>query len=134
MEAKYQETYAKWEQFVLQHQKTVLTEIVAEDATFHSPVVWSPQKGKALTEMYLQGAGIVLEQGFHYTRKVFSPSGDYWVLEFASMIGEVSVEGVDMVQLNDEGKIIDFKVMVRPLKGMQALQNAMAEMLTKLRG
>ncbi len=104
---------------------------MAEEVVFHSPVVWAPQQGKAITKLYLLGAAHVLANDFHYTRKIVD--GFHWGLEFSCQVGEVTVKGIDLVTLNEAGKIIDFEVMVRPLKAVNVVHEAMGKMLEQLK-
>ncbi|MBW2423421.1 MAG: nuclear transport factor 2 family protein [Deltaproteobacteria bacterium] len=125
-----------------------LDEILAEEVVFHSPIVHSPQKGRALTKLYLMAAYSVLpgdatnESGvegeteekagsFRYVREVFGAQDA--VLEFVTEIDGIVVNGVDMIRWNDAGRIVDFKVMVRPLKAIQKVHAQMAAMLERLK-
>ncbi len=125
-----EQTWHHWHQFTEKHDLALLDQMLAEEVVFHSPVVWTPQKGKSITKLYLSGAGQVLER-FQYVRKVVD--GRDWVLEFSAQVGDIHVKGVDIIQLNDQGQIIDFEVMVRPLKAINALHQAMAQMLEMLK-
>ena len=107
-----------------------LAAIIHEDAVFHSPVVHTPQEGKAKVFAYLHAAAHVLgNDSFHYVRQIVD--GDTAVLEFALVLDGIQVNGVDMVRWNAEGKIEDFKVMVRPLKAVNKVWEKMGEMLAK---
>ncbi len=107
---------------------TKLEDLLADDVVFHSPVVHTPLEGKAITLMYLQSAGVVLNNGnFRYVREVVGESDA--VLEFVTELDGIHVNGVDMIRWNDEGKIIDFKVMVRPLKAIQSVHAMMGQQL-----
>jgi len=98
---------------------------------FYSPVVFSPQRGKAITALYLAGADQVLNNGgFRYISEALSEDGA--VLEFEAEVDGITINGVDMITFDAEGKIREFKVMVRPLKGMEVLRARMAEMLEAL--
>ena len=115
------------------HDAAGLDAQLAEHVVFRSPVVHTPQEGKAITMAYLTAAGQTLGgDTFHYTR-IFD-CGDKAVLEFECVMDGISVNGVDMIEWDDQGKITDFKVMVRPLKGMQAVHAAMGAMLAKMKG
>ncbi|MEL1251807.1 nuclear transport factor 2 family protein [Aurantiacibacter gilvus] len=105
-----------------------LAELIAEDAVFHSPVMHTPQHGKVLVMQYL-GAALMLfsQHGFHYVRKLID--GENAALEFAAEIDGVHVNGVDLIAFDSEGMIKDFKVMVRPLKAIEAVR---AKMLAQL--
>ena len=121
----------EWHQLIEDRNTAGLDDALADDAVFHSPIVHTPQEGKALTKLYLTGAFHVLANtDFRYVREV--ASGDHAVLEFVTEVDGITVNGVDMIEWNDEGKIVDFKVMIRPLKAVHLLHQKMAEMLKKL--
>ncbi|HWS25112.1 MAG TPA: nuclear transport factor 2 family protein [Xanthomonadales bacterium] len=118
----------QWHQLVRERNPRGLDALLADEVVFHSPVVHTPQVGKALTRMYLMAAFKVLAgPAFHYVREVVG-SHDA-VLEFQTEIDGVHINGVDMMRWNDAGQIVDFKVMVRPLKAITALQQQMAALL-----
>ena len=122
---------AAWHRVVEGRDPAELDALLDDDVVFHSPVVFTPQRGKALTAMYLHAAFHVLNnETFHYLREVVGPRDA--VLEFASVIDGVQVNGVDMIRWNDAGRIVDFKVMVRPLKAINMLHAKMAAMLQRL--
>jgi len=102
----------------------------ADDAVFHSPVVHSPQEGKAKVMMYLLSAAKVLgNDSFTYVREIID--GNDALLEFTSEIDGIKINGIDLIQFDDSGKIIDFKVMVRPVKAVNKLWEMMAAQLQK---
>ena len=108
-----------------------LDDILAEDAVFHSPVVHTPQEGKQLTKLYLSAAIMVLGgSNFTYVREVIGDSDA--VLEFTAEVNGVHINGVDMVHWNADGKIDDFKVMIRPLKAVNLLHGLMRQMLGQM--
>lgn len=103
---------------------------MADDVVFHSPVLHTPQKGKALTTMYLSAAFYVLsDKDFVYKREVLQ--NNQAVLEFEAVVDDIVVNGVDMIECNEDGEITDFKVLIRPLKGLQILQEKMFELLSQ---
>lgn len=115
-----------------EHTAEGLSRILADNVVFRSPVVHTPQEGKAITMAYLLAAGETLgNDSFRYTR-VFD-CGDKAVLEFETEMDGVLVNGVDMIEWNSDGQITDFKVMVRPLKAIQAVHAAMGAMLAKMK-
>jgi len=125
-----EQTIKKWHQILDSKDLSQLKSMLADDVVFHSPVLHTPQKGKALTTMYLSAAFYVLsEKGFEYKREVLQ--NNQAVLEFEATIDGIIVNGVDMIECNDCGKITDFKVLVRPLKGLQIVQQKMFEILNK---
>ena len=106
-----------------------LRDLLAEDAVFHSPVVHTPQEGADKVFTYLHAASHVLGgDDFRYLREIVD--GDQAVLEFQSSLDGIQINGVDIIRWNDEGKIQDFKVMVRPLKAINKVWEKMAAMLT----
>ncbi len=117
-----------WHRMIQERDATALDEVLADDAVFHSPVVHTPQQGKALTKLYLSAAIMVLGNAdFRYVREVIGESDA--VLEFTCEIDGIQINGVDMIHFDAEGRIDDFKVMVRPLKAVNLLHRLMAQML-----
>ncbi len=130
MNELYESQLTKWHDFIISGGQDVasLAEILDEQVVFHSPVVWTPQEGKAITLKYLIAAAQVL-QDFKYIRTL---SGDNSVgLEFSARVGETTVIGIDLIEFNQEGLITDFEVMVRPARALQTLAEAMREELAK---
>ena len=106
----------------------LLSAQLTDDAVFHSPVVHSPQEGKAKVMMYLLSAAKVLgNDSFTYVREIID--GNDALLEFTSEIDGIKINGIDLIRFDDSGKIIDFKVMVRPVKAVNKLWEMMAAQL-----
>ena len=111
----------------------LLSAQVADDVVFHSPVVHSPQEGKAKVMLYLLSAAKVLgNESFTYIREIID--GQDALLEFTSVIDGIHINGIDLIRFDDEGKIIDFKVMVRPVKAVNKLWEMMAAQLQAATG
>lgn len=107
-----------------------LAEIICEDAVFHSPVVHTPQEGRDIVVAYLAAAGKTLgNESFQYLREIVD--GENAVLEFATEMDGVDVNGVDIITFDRQGKIKDFKVMVRPLKAVNKVWEMMAAQLDR---
>jgi ketosteroid isomerase-like protein len=105
-----------------------LDALLAEDAVFYSPAVFTPQQGKALTAKYLKSAAKLFhDTDFHYVEQWYSQHSA--ILEFAATVNGVYVNGIDMIHWNDDEQIASFKVMLRPFKGLQVIMPAMAELL-----
>jgi SnoaL-like domain len=121
-----------WHDFVRRRDPGILEKLLADDVVFHSPVVHTPQRGRAITLLYLRGAMEVLgSPAFRYEREI---RGDRdALLEFATEIDGITINGVDLIRWDDAGRIVDFKVMVRPLKAIQVLHQKMGELLAKLK-
>jgi len=122
------DTLATWHELVRTGDAGGLDRLLAENAVFHSPIVHTPQAGKALTRRYLAAAfQVFFQPGFHYVREVVGERDA--VLEFEMVIDGVTVNGVDMIHWDAEGRIDDFKVMIRPLKAIELIHARMAAML-----
>jgi ketosteroid isomerase-like protein len=105
-----------------------LDRLLADDVVFRSPVVHAPQKGKPITAKYLKSAMLLLgNPSFRYVETWLSERSA--VLEFETQLEGLYVNGVDIIHWNDDDKIISFKVMVRPLKAINILHQAMAQAL-----
>ncbi len=131
-----------WHLFVKGDFPGGLDELLAEDVVFYSPVVFTPQKGKEITKFYLAAAGSTFsgentEQtagfpaaSFRYVKEVVS--GNCAVLEFESEVDGKYVNGVDIITCNEAGKIIEFKVMIRPLQAVNVMHQQMKAMLEQM--
>ena len=121
----------KWHKVIESNNLELLNEIIADNAIFSSPVVFKPMEGKEMTMMYLHAAGESFNmEKFEYTKEIHD--GMNSVLEFETYIDEISVNGVDMIEWNEDGKISNFKVMIRPYKAVQKVQEKMIEALDNL--
>jgi hypothetical protein len=121
----------QWHEGLISNDPKLLDEILDESCVFTSPIVFKPIEGKEMSKLYLMGAGQTFDMDrFEYVRELVD--GLDSVLEFETYIGDISVNGVDIIRWNDEGKIIDFKVMIRPLQAIGALQKKMSEALDNL--
>jgi hypothetical protein len=114
------------------HDAAELSAMLHDDVVFLSPIVHTPQRGKAITMMYLGAAGQTLGgDNFRYAR-IFD-CGDKAVLEFETEMEGVLVNGIDMIEWDEAGLITEFKVMVRPLKAIQTVHGAMKAMLEEMK-
>lgn len=141
----------KWHSHLRGELPGGLDELLDDEVVFHSPIVFSPQEGKALTAMYLRaafqtlpgdGAAPIGTDGggtgdgtadagrFRYTKEVMS--GDTAVLEFETTVEGTWVNGVDIIRCNDEGRIVEFRVMLRPLKAINLVHAQMKAMLEQM--
>jgi len=123
---------AAWHEMVKSKNAAGLDDLLADDVVFHSPIVHTPQAGKPLTKLYLTAALYVLNNGsFQYRREVISDNNA--VLEFSAVVDGITINGVDMITWNADGRIMDFKVMIRPLKAINLIHRLMGEMLQKIK-
>jgi len=117
-----------WHALVRSRDPSGLGALIAEDAVFISPVVHTPQRGKVLTMAYLAAAfRVFVNPTFHYVREIRGSSDA--MLEFETEIDGVLVNGVDIIKWNEQGKIVEFKVMIRPLRAINLIHARMAAML-----
>ena len=131
----------QWHQHMAGQLPGGLDALLDDECVFLSPIVFTPQRGKELTKLYLGAAGQVFpgdaasketkKSSFHYVREVVQ--GHDAVLEFETMIDGTQVNGVDMIKCNDEGRIVEFKVMIRPLKAINLIHAQMKAMLEQMK-
>ncbi len=142
-----------WHRFLRGELPGGLDVLLDDDVVFYSPIVFTPQRGKAVTSLYLQAAAQTLpgegdptgvdaartegdapmgaSSGFRYTKKVLA--GDTAVLEFETTIEGTYVNGVDIIRCNDAGRIIEFRVMIRPLQAVNLVHWQMGETLERMK-
>ncbi|MGB0711349.1 MAG: nuclear transport factor 2 family protein [Gammaproteobacteria bacterium] len=136
------ENIKKWHDHIKGEFPGGFDELLADDVIFYSPIVFSPQKGKDLTTLYLMAAGntfggdqsrdgTLQESSFKYTKEVLD--GNQAILEFETQIDGKYVNGVDIITFNSEGKISEFKVMIRPLQAVNIIHEKMQEMLKQFK-
>lgn len=118
MNKDYSNQLALWHDFVRTQNPEILNELLADEVKFHSPFVWKPKEGKMITTHILLTVAKVFEE-FRYVREILDENN--WALEFEARLGDFSMRGIDLIKLNDDGKIIDFEVMIRPANALQAL-------------
>jgi ketosteroid isomerase-like protein len=119
-----------WYDYMRRHDGSGLDDMLAEDAVFESPVVFTPQRGKPIVMAYLTAASKVLgSDSFRYTGEWRGDNSA--ILEFENEVDGISVNGIDMIWWNEDRKITRFKVMVRPLQAVNKLHQMMGEMLAK---
>ena len=121
----------QWYRIAQTADSDALHAALAEDAVFHSPVVHTPQRGRHKVYLYLGAAFQVLNNdAFHYVREVENATDA--VLEFETEIDGIIINGVDIIRWNSDGQIVDFKVMIRPLKAINLIHQRMASMLESM--
>jgi hypothetical protein len=121
---------AHWHTLMQARNSAGLKALLADDVVFHSPVVATPQVGKPITTAYLSAAMHVFgNDTFKYVREIVNADGA--VLEFELEIDGIRINGVDMMRWNDNHQLTEFKVMLRPLKGVNIIHQKMGEMLAK---
>jgi len=143
-------TVADWHRYLQGQLPGGLDELLHDDVVFHSPIVYTPQEGKAITKLYLEAAGQTLpgdrpegddatggglgddrSGGFRYTKEVLA--GHVAVLEFETTVEGKYVNGVDIIRCDDAGRIVEFRVMIRPLQAVNLVHRQMAAMLESMK-
>lgn len=128
---------ARWHQYLRGDLPGGLADLLADEVVFYSPVVHTPQRGKQITVRYLEAATAALAgddadgdpaRAFRYTKQVLA--GDTAVLEFETSLHDTYVNGVDIIACDDAGRIVEFRVMMRPLRAIQAVHEEMGRRLT----
>jgi hypothetical protein len=124
-----------WREIVAGEQPEALGGLLADDVVFYSPIVYSPQHGKAVTTMYLSAAaqtlpGDPVHGAFHYTKQVLD--GDVALLEFETTVVGKYVNGVDIIRCDNAGHIVEFRVMIRPRQAINAVHDQMQAMLASM--
>ena len=157
--ASIDDVIARWKRHLKGDDPHALDELLADDVVFYSPIVYTPQEGKEITKMYLLAAGQTLpgdpasgadgpagagsdpdtsaakaggSGAFRYTKEVLA--GDTAVLEFETTVQGKYVNGVDIIRCNDEGRIVEFRVMLRPLQAINLVHEQMRAMLESMKG
>ena len=140
----------RWHQHISGDLPGGLDELLHEDCVFLSPIVFTPQRGREITKLYLRAAGSTLGDAdaddpsgaidtsgdgggkFKYTKEIVQ--GHHAMLEFETEVEGKYANGVDIITCDDDGKIVEFKVMMRPLQAINAVHTQMKAMLEKLAG
>ena len=109
-------------------------ELFAEDAVFRSPVVYQPYTGRDTVLKVLEAAERVLGAAgqFHYVHQLEDGDARVAILEFATEVGGRQVEGIDKLTFDEDGRIAELKVMLRPASALQAVGTRMAEEFQRL--
>lgn len=122
------DTLSTWHALLESRNIKGLSTLLADNVVFHSPVVHTPQVGKLVTLQYLGAAfHVFFNDTFKYIREITGPRDA--ALEFEVQIDGITVNGIDMLKWNDEGQIVEFKVLIRPLKAINLIHQKMAAML-----
>jgi hypothetical protein len=152
------EVVTRWHAFIRGELPGGLDELLDDDVVFYSPIVFTPQRGKQVTALYLQAAAqtfagdggapaggvddadpagggdvesdAAAARGFHYTKVVLGD--DTAMLEFETTMRGKYVNGIDIIRCNDRDRIIEFRVMIRPLQAVNLVHEQMKAMLESM--
>jgi len=115
-----------WHRAVAANDLGELPAIIHPDAVFRSPMAFSPYQSAEALILALTNVNQVF-QDFVYERQLAGDDGLDVVLEFRARVGDKKLKGIDFIRFNEQGQIMDFEVMIRPMSGLQALGNAMGQ-------
>ncbi len=118
----------RWHQFIAAQDLRQLPELLHPDAVFRSPMAFKPYEGAPAVNLILNTVLEVFED-FAYHRELATADGLSVVLEFSARVGERQLKGIDMIRFDETGRIVEFEVMIRPMSGLQALGEQMAQRL-----
>ncbi len=116
----------QWHKALFNKDMALLRELLDESVEFHSPTLWQPKKGRDVTQFILKMVSEIFED-FEYHREWVD--GNNLALEFSAKVGDKNVKGIDLIRFNDEGKIVHFEVMMRPINGLQVMFEKMTKHL-----
>ena len=119
-----QDALCEWHRFVETKNEDILRPLFAETTVFRSPFVHQPIPGRPASLLILTTVVQIFEN-FRYHRTFASGTHDA-ALEFSANIGELQLKGIDLVKFDAAGKIIEFEVMIRPFRALEALSNLMS--------
>lgn len=118
----------RWHAMLANRDLKALPDLLAPDAVFRSPMAHTPYPGAPVVSMILNTVINVFED-FTYHRELATGDGLSVVLEFSARVGDKQLKGIDLIRFNEQGQIIEFEVMIRPLSGLQALGEEMGRRL-----
>ena len=120
----------KWHDMIATRDMSILSELLADDVVFRSPVAFNPYPGKPVVFFILSNV-IQIFENFTYHREFYTEDGLNVVLEFSANIGDKKLKGIDMIRFNEEGQMVDFEVMIRPKSGIEALATLMGQRMAQ---
>ena len=129
----------RWRRYMRGELPGGLDDLLDDEVILYSPVVFTPQTGKEIVALYLTAAALTFPgdaaptstgRAFHYTKQIIA--GDTAVLEFETTMAGKHVNGVDIVRVNEHGRIVEFRVMVRPLQALNTVHQLMGAALQTL--
>ena len=120
------ETLKIWHEIVANKDVSKLASIIHPDAVFRSPMVYKPYHGRD-TLVFVLSQVIEIFEDFTYHRELMSDDGLSAFLEFTANIGDKTLKGLDLITFDEDGKIIEFEVLIRPMSGLIALAEQMGK-------
>ncbi len=120
---------ARWHELVEKQDISIFDDIFHDDCVFYSPLVFQPKEGKALTKQFLMAAARMFNDADHFTYVKEVIDENSAVLVFHSKIDGIFIEGIDMITWDENGLITEFKVFIRPMKGIMKVASTMQKQL-----
>lgn len=117
-----------WHQMLRTSDLSSLPTLLHPEAVFRSPMAHTPYPGAMMVNLILNTVSKVFSD-FTYHREFATDDGLSVILEFSAKVGDKALKGIDMIRFNEQGQIVDFEVMIRPMSGLQALGAEMAQRL-----
>ncbi len=128
LHAEAAKSLRRWHEMVARKDLSAVEEILDADATFRSPMAHHPYPSAPVVATILKTVAEIFED-FTYHRQLAAPDGLNVALEFGARVGKRELKGVDLIRFDEQGKIVDFEVMIRPMSGLSALAEQMAQRL-----
>jgi hypothetical protein len=128
LQPKAAESLSLWHAMIRTGDLKNLLALLDPQAVFRSPMAHTPYPGAPVVSMILNTVFEVFDD-FTYHRELATADGLNVVLEFSATVNGKQLKGIDMIRFNEQGKIVDFEVMVRPMSGLQALGEEMGRRL-----
>ncbi len=122
---------AQWHELIANNDLRALHQLLHPQAVFRSPMAFKPYAGAPVVSMILNTVIQVFED-FTYHRELATADGLSVVLEFSARVGDRELKGIDLIRFDEDGKIIEFEVMIRPMSGLQALGDEMGKRLAPM--
>ena len=118
-----------WHDIVFNKRLEILGDLLSDDVVFRSPFLWKPYHGRYPAFVILSTVSEVFRD-FAYHRELVQDNT--WALEFSASVGELSIKGIDLIELDEEGLIKEFEVFIRPANGLLALGEQMKRRLSEV--
>jgi len=126
--APISESLQRWHDMVARKDLSGVTELFDSEVVFRSPMAHRPYTTPLVVSTILNTVATIFED-FAYHRELATVDGSSVVLEFSARVGKRELKGIDFIRFNEQGKIVEFEVMIRPMSGLSALGEEMGKRL-----
>lgn len=100
----------------------LLTETLREDVVLHSPVLFRGFEGRDTVAAVLTHVAATLED-LTYTDEL--TDGNTVALRFKANVGDKELEGIDFLELDENGNVAELTVFMRPFSALTAFNEQM---------